>query len=360
MRRHIPALVLLNLLLVVIVAPIASARKQVPRDFFGVAVDGPALRPDGSLGPEAKRIHATGTRSIRVAARWFTLEPEDGKLELGSFDRLVLSAARQRIRVLPTVHTTPGWASVDGLGGEGAVPRDPSTYARFLTALVARYGPTGTLWAEHPHVPRMTIRRWEVWNEPAIPIYWDQPDWQHGYVALLKASYAALKRADPGSTVIAAGQANASWILADQLYDAGGEPYFDALAVHPYTTNADKVMQILTLVRRSMAQHGDAKKPLIITEMGFSSGEGRAKQTFGWETDETGQALLVQALLPAIAQQRKRERIIGAYWYTWLTDERRATRSFEFSGLGRVAAGRRIVAKPALAAWTQTVRDLTQ
>lgn len=338
----------------------AFARKQVPRDFFGVAVDGPALRADGSLGREAKRIRATGTRSVRAAARWFQLEPQDGELQLRSFDRLVLSAAKQRIRVLPTVHTTPGWASVDGLGGEGAVPRDPSTYARFLTALVARYGPRGTLWAENPRAPRMAIRQWEVWNEPGIRFYWSEPDWQHGYVRLLRASYAALKRADPGSTVIAAGQANAAWIHADELYDAGGGPFFDALGVHPYTANADRVMQILTFMRRSMSEHDDAEKPLIITEMGFSSGLGRAGKTFGWETDEAGQALLVKALLPAIAQQHKRQRIIGAYWYTWQTDERRATDSFEFSGLNRVLSDGRAVPKPALASWIQTVRDLTQ
>lgn len=340
-------------------APAAHAA-PLPRSFFGVVVDGPGLDTDGGLGREAKRIRRSGTGSVRVAVRWFQLEPEDGRVRLDGLDALILDAARQRLRVLPTIHTTPGWAAKNGLGGEGAVPRDPSTYARFVGELVERYGARGSLWREHPEVPKVPVREWEVWNEPAIRGFWDEPNWSDGYAKLLRASYPVIKRADPKAVVVAAGQANASWQLTDDLYREGVQRYFDAVAVHPYTANVDRILQILTLVRRTMRQYGDSRKPLLITEMGFSSGQGKAKQTFGWETTEAGQARMIRTLLPALGQQRKRQRISSVYWYTWITDDQRATVSFDFSGLYRLGAGGRIVPKPAAAAWRQSIRSLTR
>lgn len=194
------------------------------------------------------------------------------------------------------------------------MPRDPSTYARFVGELVKRYGTEGSLWREHPEVPKTPIRAWELWNEPSLKGSWDEPDWAKGHTELLRATYPVVKRADPGGTVVAAGQPNASWVLTADLYRAGGRPFFDAVAVHPYT---------------------------------------------GWETTEAGQALLVKALLPALVGQRKRQRIASVYWYTWLTDDRRATISFDVSGLYRLGEQDRVVPKPAASAWRQSVRDLT-
>ena len=345
-------------LLLLVCAP--AARAAVPRDFFGVHVDGPALGADGGLlGTEAASIRATGTSSVRVAAYWAQLEPEEGRLELARFDALVLSAARQRLGVLPVVLLTPDWAAT-GPGVPGAVPRDPSTYARFLTRLVARYGPAGTLWAEHPEVARLPVRRWQVWNEPNLKGYWIEKPWAPGYARLLRSAHDALKRADPGSVVVAAGLTNRSWIDLRKLYAAGARGSFDVAAIHPYTKTVFNVVKLAALARRTMRAAGDARLPLLISEMSWSSGLGRAKTIYGWEGTEASQAIRVRQALTALVPLRRRLGLGGIYWYTWLTDDLRGVNSFDYAGLRRISGGGGPIDKPALRAWRDTIARFTR
>ena len=67
--------------------------------------------------------------------------------------RVVLAAAQRGLGVLPVLHGTPGWAALNP-GDPASPPRDPADFARLLTALVTRYGPNGSFWAEHPEVAK--------------------------------------------------------------------------------------------------------------------------------------------------------------------------------------------------------------
>lgn len=350
-----------SLLFAFVVALIFAAPVQAstPRGFFGVIADGPALGAGGGLGAQAAAIRASGTRSIRAAAYWSDLEPADGQLDLATYDALVLSAAREGIAVLPVVHRTPAWAASTP-GVAGSPPREVSTYARFLAALVARYGPSGTLWAEHPDVRPLAIRRWQVWNEPDITKYWSQTDWVPGYVRLLRAAHDALKRADPGSVVVAAGLTNRAWIGLRKLYAAGARRFFDVAAVHPFSARVANVVKIVKLTRRSMRAAGDARKPLLLSELSWSSGRGHSTFNYGWETTESGQAARIRQLLPALAAQRVSLGLAGVYWYTWQSKAIGGPNSFDYGGLRRTTAAGAPIDKPALRAWRETVTRLTR
>lgn len=337
----------------------APAGAATPEGFFGVITDGPALQADGGLGPEAAAIARSGTRSIRVAAYWSDLEPVDGQRRLGSFDALVLSAARSGLEVLPVVQRTPDWAALVP-GVAGSPPRDPSTYARFLSALVARYGPSGSLWREHPEVPRTAIRRWQVWNEPDLRKFWAQPAWESGYTRLLKAAAAALRRADPHVVVVAAGLTNRSWIGLRHLYAAGARGAFDEAAIHPFSRRVANVLKLVRLARAEMIKAGDRRKPLLLGEMTWSSGKGHSTFNYGWETTEAGQAERIRQVLPAIAAQRKRLGIAGMYWFTWESRAIGGKDSFDYGGLRRQNTRGRPVDKPALRAWRETLARLTR
>ena len=58
----------------------------------------------------------------------------------------MLLTAQHGVHVLPIMLDTPVWA--------GATlehdPADPSAYATFVAAVVARYGPHGSFWTQHP------------------------------------------------------------------------------------------------------------------------------------------------------------------------------------------------------------------
>lgn len=357
MRRSV--LALCALLAVVCCAP-AGAAARVPASFFGVMADGPLLggAPTVDLAHELRLMRSAGAGSVRLAVYWSDAQPSAGAIDLAGVDRFMAAAAAARLDVLPVVLRTPSWAAQDA-ADPASPPRDPRTYAAFLGALVARYGPRGTFWSSHPSLPRRPVRAWQVWNEPDITKYWSVTGaWAPGYVRLLRTARAALKRADPRCRVVLAGLTNRSWIDLRSVYAAGGGRLFDVAAAHPFSRRVANVVKIVDLVRTEMRRHGDARKPLLLTEVSWTSGSGHSTFNYGWESTERGQAARVRSALTALATRRARDRIAGVYWYTWLSPAIGSADSFDYAGLRRLDGAGRPVAKPALAAFRATVRRL--
>jgi hypothetical protein len=345
------------LLAILLAAPAAHAR--TPASFFGMNLNGPAL--DGRVDPAkqvaAMRAHHAG--AVRIAIEWNVAQPSrDASPSFGAYDPIVIAAAQRGMSVLPTVFHTPPWAA-ENPGQVQSPPKDDADYGRFLIALVARYGPNGTLWSDNPGVPKRPIRDWSVWNEPDLkPFFAPSGPWPVRYVKLLHAAHDALKLADPGCRVVLAGLPQASWQELAKLYKAGAKPYFDVADVHPYTRSPANVLKIIRLSRQVMAKQGDAAKPLYVSEFTWSSAyhlEG--VHQYGWEQTEHGQALRIAEILPKLAAVRMRYQLIGVYWYTWISPPG-GPDSFDYSGLLRLTKSGRIVAKPALSAWAKTVAKL--
>jgi beta-galactosidase GanA len=139
-----------------LIAP-ASAGAAVPRSFFGVMSDGALFAPTVDLGSEVALMRSSGVGSTRVAVQWRVVQPQPGVLDFATLDAFVLATARAGVRILPVVLGTPPWAARDP-SDPASPPKDPRQYGAFLTALVQRYGPAGTLWAQHPEVARVPIQ----------------------------------------------------------------------------------------------------------------------------------------------------------------------------------------------------------
>ncbi len=69
--------------------------------------------------------------------------------DFSAMDARVGAAARNRLDILALVLETPAWAATDA-SNVFSPPRDDADYARFLRALIGRYGPSGTYWAANP------------------------------------------------------------------------------------------------------------------------------------------------------------------------------------------------------------------
>ena len=350
--------VLATLLCALLAAPPAHAR--TPERFFGVMADGPLLSGSIDLGAQARDMRANGVGSIRVAIYWDeSLQPSPNTVpELAPTDAVVAAAAAAHLDVLPVVLRTPDWAASKP-GDLASPPRDPRTYAAFLTGLIQRYGPRGYFWRDHPDLPKRPVRRWQIWNEPDISKYWDRQPFAASYVRLLKVAYRAVHAADPGAKVVLAGLTNRSWLDLRKIYAAGGRRAFDIAAAHPFSRRVANVVKIVGLVRREMRRHGDATKPLALPELSWSSGRGRSTFNYGWETTERGQADRVRDVLTALAKRRTALHLDSAYWYTWLSPAPGNPDSFDYSGLRRLDPAGAIVDKPALAAFRRTVDRLT-
>jgi hypothetical protein len=346
---------IITLALLFLVAAAPPARAAVPRDWLGVAVDGPLLESADEHAGEWPRIAASGATSVRVAFYWHEGQPlGPGAVDFAAYDAPVLAAARHDLGVLPVLFSTPPWAR-SRPDDAASPPRDPADYAAFLSALVARYGPQGSLWAEHPEVQARPVRAWQLWNEPNLSGYWSEQPFAKGYVALLKAARGALRAADPGALAILAGLPN-GWEALRQIYQAGGRRFFDAVAIHPYTARPDRVPRFVFEARKVMRRFGDRRKPMWVTEMSWPAAKGRAHDSIGIATDDRGQARRLRRGLIALAAARRRLRVQRVYWYTWLSAES-SDSVFAWSGLRRLHDGA-VVSTPALKAFRATARLL--
>ena len=364
MRKY-PRLALAAVLAVAptaIAVPQASAR--VPFGFAGVMIDGPMNAPGYDPSAEMDVMVASGVESVRFAFHWIDAQPyrsfaqvpeaeRPAFTDVGGipttftrFDPTVAAAAQRGLTLLPNVTTAPGWASKRP-GVFGSPPKGTASYARFLRALVQRYGPNGRFWAENPTLPKRPIRKWQLWNEPNLPYSWTERRWAPGYVKLLRAGRRAIKAADPGARIVLAGLANVSWNDLERIYRVrGARALFDEVAIHPYTKPPDGVITILERVRNVMARHGDRRKPVTVTEFGWPSSKGKVRG-IGVSTDRRGQAARLGRALPLLARHRKRLRLANIYYYTWVTNDRPNSSIFYFAGLRHRLPSGKIVPKPA-------------
>lgn len=324
--------------------------------FLGVSPGLPLLADPALLARETRVMAASGVSSLRAPLYWFALEPRRGRPDLRSADRLLASTARAGLDLLPVVLGTPAWAAARR--GDGASPpREPADYARFLTALVGRYGPGGTFWRDHPGLPARPVRAWQVWNEPSHSYYWSTQPWAPSYVRLLRAAHAAVHRADPGARVVLGGFPDRSWESLALVERAGGHGAFDVAAVHPYTRNVGDVLKLVRFARRSLRAGEDGATPLWLTEVTWSSGSGRVRNPYGFETDERGQAARLSEALPLLARHRRELGIGRIYWETWSSTDRPGGLTWDWTGL-REVRDEVVRPKPAFFAFRRVARQL--
>ena len=367
MHRVLPlAAVLASLALA---APAAAAERRVPQGWLGVTADGPVTATDAG---EWNRMVGAGAESVRAAFRWAEVQPYRSfadvpagnaarfrdvggtPTDFAATDAIVAAAAVRGLSVLPVLQHPPGWAAVEP-GKSSSPPSDLVAVRAIFGALVERYGPNGSLWAERPELPRMAIRAWQVFNEPNIRLHWSVQPYAKDYVATLRAARRGIKGADRAATVVLAGLTNRSWRALAAIYRAGGRGLFDAAAVHPYTAAPENVMRIIRYARRVMRRNGDARKPLWLTEFTWAAAKGKVDHQTLFRANDRDQAARLDAFMPMLLAARKRLRIERAYWYTWLSAE--GAEEFDYAGLRRVRDGARISA-PALAVFRRWARRI--
>jgi hypothetical protein len=273
-------------------------------------------------------------------------------------DARVGAAAANGLDVLGLVLESPAWAASDP-ATVFSPPHDRADFARALRALVGRYGPNGSFWADNPGIARHPVRSWQIWNEPSLKRYFVvKGGFAKPYELLLAAGYRAVKRADAGATVVTAGLPNFSWRDLESLYRAGlrARGHFDAVAVHPFTGRPADSVRILRNVRAVMDRHGDRRAGIWVTEVSWPSGRGKAVSNQRWVTTPAGEATKVREVYAAYVAARRSLRLERAYWYTWATVDRDSPNAFDYAGLRTYTPGGRFVDKPAAAAYRAVTR----
>jgi polysaccharide biosynthesis protein PslG len=338
-----------------------SAAKQPPAGpapYLGVSPGLPLLADPALFEREMPVMAKAGVSSVRMSFYWNRLEPERGTMALDETDAIVAAAARNGLDVLPVVTGTPGWAK-DNPYDSAAPPKDPRAYGAFLTALIKRYGPDGSLWSEQPNLPKRPIGAWQIWNEPSHDYYWSTQPWAPSYVKLLAVANKAIKQADPKALTVLAGFPDRSWDSLAEIEDAGARGNFDVAALHPYTAKVANVLKIVQLGRRELVKAGDGDKPLWLTEVAWSSGKGKvlARNAFGFETTEKGQADRLGEVLPLLDAQRAQLGIERIYVETWASAGKNPKSTWDWAGL-REVRGTTVRAKPAFTTFERFARSV--
>jgi Beta-galactosidase len=346
------------LVLAVSATPADAAKRRVPFGFFGTVFNNSQANriPDATLDAQMARMARSGVESVRYTFTWSQMEPAQGVYDFAQADRVVAAAARHGLDVLPTVMLTPRWASSEPLRRvwEISAPRDPQLYANFLRTLIERYGPRGSFWSTSG-APRVPIRAWQLWNEPAADFFWATRPWPPSYVRMLRAAYRTIKRTDRRATVVLGSLAGVTcctpWEQLRRLYRAGAKRYFDAVSVHFFSSapsvrlTTAQTVEIAKLMRRQMRRARDRGKRIWFTELTWTAAKGKIprKDLFGFETTRRGQAARLRTVFSRLARERKRLGIGRVYWYNWASEYvphfapgGPGTLTFQYAGLNKV------------------------
>jgi hypothetical protein len=252
---------------------------------FGIQVD-PGNNPAFNIG----HIQALGLSWVKFQMPWKDVEPGGpGNLQWGRWDEIINAYSGAGIKILLSIPKAPNWARPgdDDKSVEGP-PTDPQTYANFVGQVAARYAGK--------------VQAIEVWNEQNL--YYEAGGQGRvnvdNYMALLRASYASIKAANPGMIVVSGAMtptgAPQPFAVDDvlylrQMYERGLKDVSDAIGAHPsgFANPPDALFtggdydpsrgyddhrsfffrNTMEEYRKVMVEFGDANKTIWPTEFGW-------------------------------------------------------------------------------------------
>ncbi len=248
-------------------------------------------------------IRDAGFRWVKQTFAWEDIEGAGkGHFNWTNADRVVEQVNAKGLKLIARVSTDPE----GGVKWAGPPPQNIQDFADFLYAMASRY--------------KGRIHAYQIWNEPNLAREWGhkRPN-PTEYVAMLRAAYAAIKRADPNAIVVSAGMAptgtDNEQAMPDErfyreMYRAMGgnsDGYFDMLGVHaagyaappeisPDEAAANKekyggerffAFRHVEDIRRIMVENGDADKRVVILEFGWTR-DNRPGSPYYWHGAAAG------------------------------------------------------------------------
>ena len=220
----------------------------------------------------------TNTGSIRIDLIWGKVEPRPGTFDWAELDKVVEVAAANHVDVLLTLRAISGWGTKKAANArneyQGAsLPLDMASWDAYASALALRYKGRNVAY--------------EIENEPNSN-FWSGT--MEDYLALLKASYAAIMRSDSQARVLSGALAcHIAFDFADPavvqkqnaLFDSWQKAIFathafNTIGVHDYyfpdhAVNGWTFTSYLTHIQDLARDAGCDQCRLWVTEMGYVS-----------------------------------------------------------------------------------------
>jgi hypothetical protein len=263
-------------------------------------------------------VQELGFTWVKQNFAWRDIENQQkGHYEWELADNIVRRVGKRgNLKLLVRIDRQPFWSQAPGTPElDNAPPANLADFGDFCHTLALRY--------------KGQVGAYQVWNEPNLAREWgNQPPNPAQYVELLKVCYIGIKSADPEALVISAGMATTGTSSAEampddqfieQMYQAGGAPYFDILGVHapgykapPEVSPAEVAakpelggqrffaFRHVEDIRAIMEKHGDTAKQVALLE-------------FGWTTDP----IHPEYAWHAVTEQQQADYLVRAYQYAY-------------------------------------------
>ncbi len=270
---------------------------------FGYGFQGEYV--SGQEAPAFAVVKGAGFGWIKQQVRWEHMQQgPGGAIDYGELDTMVSQANAAGLKVLFSVVAAPTWAAVP----YGHFPQRPADLASFMSSMAGHF--------------KGKVQAYEVWNEENYGVEVGSGQINPGqYVEALKATYPAIKAADPAAIVVS-GAPTPTGVNNDDAMDdltylqgmfayQGGvvKDYFDALGAHnePYANGPTETVANHTqpsysnhrsfffrdgaeAYRALMVASGAGNKPIWETEIGYDANPLAPADKIGWAVSEQTQA----------------------------------------------------------------------
>ena len=312
----------------ILTAVAAVPAQAAPKRFFGVVAQGGFSATDFDLMGQA------GVGTLRVQLGWPVVQTEEGRCQASAqvgacdwriYDELVGEAAARGVQIFPYALNTPPFIAKDPEIPPVRSKRAKQAWSDFLEAAVKRYGPGGAFWEtvyplQHPLADPVPIKSWQIWNEPSAQPFWHPKPKVREYAKLVKISAKAITGADRGAYIVLGGLFGTPTVGIDQpkflrkLYKVPKiERFFDAVAIHPYGPDLDRVEFQVDWARDEIKRARDRKADLWISEIGWAS--DRLHNQLG--VGRKGQAKMLKKSFRLFERKRRKWDLEAVNWYAW-------------------------------------------
>ncbi len=264
----------------------------------------------------------TGYSAIRLwdtSTTWANLAPQRNLWDFDRISTYLTDSEKAHLKVLWTIGSTPHWASARpsekcayGLGC-AAEPVNIDDWRRYVRTIATTF--------------RGRVECYEPWNEvsfPHDPVFaqpgagGDAGEFFTGsvdtMVALTKAAYEEIKRADPQACVLSPSfHSSGHWVEKfERFLDAGGGQYFDVASQHFYFGDLpEQSRAVIRSVRQALDKHNLQRIPIWNTEVGIPFSM-KMNQWPGIPLQDVVYALTLRTYLVNVS-----EGINRIYWYAW-------------------------------------------
>jgi hypothetical protein len=258
-------------------------------------------------------IKAAGFKFIRMDFSWSGTERNKGEYDWAGYTELLDNLDKRGMRAVFILDYSNALyeesiISKNPIDGElrrtVASPRKPESVAAFAAWAGAAAGNFKN---------RKVI--WEIWNEPNIHFWSPEPNVTN-YITLAKATCEAVRKADPGATVVGPATSGFPWEFLEQCFKGGLLECWDAVSVHPYrsythapeTAEAEYKRLRELIDRYTPAARKSTPPPILSGEWGY------ATHTKGISTEEQAAFIVRQQLANLFYG------VPLSIWYDWKND----------------------------------------